>query len=254
MQLWGSSIDASKAKLWQIPKDQFDDEELPLSTSTLAPTHTQQSASKIAATTTSMKSYVKPTVHLPDDHAEAPGESHLPFETVTASPSAPPTLKIDTTVDQVATKPAPLVEIDEDEIYNDGSGGYLAGMKGLLLNSTWLFVAAGTVIIFAGGATAFFWMRKRKMIRMARGNGYDFAPMSDEEDISMRDIEPGGRGKGGGPRTRDLYDAFALGDEELSGEDYDDDDELEEKSKIEGKVSYSDDAVRFFIFLNTFIS
>lgn len=244
MQLWGSSIDASKAKPWQIPKDQFDDEEITLSTSTLAPTHTEQTASKTTVTTTNLKSYVKPTVHLPDDHAEAPGESHLPFETVTAFPSAPPTLKIDTTNDQLSTKPAPLVEIDDDEIFNDESGGYLAGMKGLLLNSTWLFVAAGTVIIFAGGATAFFWMRKRKMIRMSRGDGYDFAPMSDEEDISMRDIEPGGRG---GPRTKDLYDAFALGDEELSGEDYDDD-ELEEKRTIEGKVPYSDDAVSFFSF------
>ena len=136
----------------------------------------------------------------------------------------------------------------EDDDYTEGGGfydgtpGYLAGMSALVGSTTWMFVAGGLIIVFVAGVTAFFWMRKRPG-QIGRGGGYDFAPMTDEEDMPMSAMERGGllgRGAGGeggqSARTRELFDAFALrSDDEDSSDDEDD--------RKASRVAYTDEGV-----------
>lgn len=244
MQLWGSTIDASKAELWQVPggaQEQDDDDEPadPTASPTDDPTATESPATEPTNT------YARPTVGLPDDHAEAPGEAHSTFGEPGPTPtpidsSSPPS--------QVTDSPGDLPLEDDSDIFGDDASGYLAGMSSLLGSSTWLFVAGGTIVIFVAAVSAFFFMRSRKSGRSGRGGGYDFAPMTDDEEgLPMSAMERGRMRMGGGgsqsARTRDLYDAFALAESE--SEDEESDEERRRAGRTRPDVAYNDDAVRF---------
>lgn len=78
MSFWGSTIDASKAKTYQLPSDD----------SPLPPVVSDQPSSTVDSTNT--KTHPKPTAGLPGDHGEAEGEADKgAFET--ATPSMTPT-------------------------------------------------------------------------------------------------------------------------------------------------------------------
>ena len=189
------------------------------------------------------KTYARPTVGLPDDHAEAPGEAHSTFGEPGPTPTA-----VDDSSPPSQTTDSPLEEDDPDIFDNDASG-YLAGMSSLLGSSTWLFVAGGTIVIFVAAVSAFFFMRSRKSGRAGRGGGYDFAPMTDDEEgLPMSAMERGRTRMGGGSRsarTRDLYDAFALAESESEDEE-DDDEEKRRAGRTRPDVAYNDDAVGSF--------
>ena len=227
MQLWGSAIDAAKAVPWKLPNDP--------STPISSPSDNITTTLAIPASTTASrrplptKTLVRPTEHLPDDHAEAPGEAHSTIGIYTSSASA----ALPTTAPESANGTPISQEDDEVDL------GYLAGMKALIGHSTWMFVAGGTIVVFIGAVTAAFLMRKS----VRRGAGYDFAP-TDEDELPMSALSRGGvrlGGGAGGNRTRDLYDAFALPD---SDEESEGDDEPAGKSpRVKADVSYSDRAV-----------
>ena len=231
MQLWGSAIDAAKAVPWKLPHESTTPINSPDTngTTTLAlPASTTASRRPLPT-----KTLVRPTEHLPDDHAEAPGEAHSTIGIYTSStiaaalPTATPTAPESSTGEPISQ------EDDEVDL------GYLAGMKALVGNSSWMFVAGGTIVVFIGAVTAAFLMRKS----VRRGAGYDFAP-TDEDELPMAALSRGGvrlGGGAGGNRTRDLYDAFALPD---SDEESDSDEEVRSKSpRVKADVSYSDRAV-----------
>lgn len=237
MQLWGSSIDPKKAKLWELPADRYEDEDEENEgegemTSNIGATPTTLKIEDTVASAT--KLYVKPTAHLPEDHGEALGENH--DDIFDEPPPSHPPLPSGTSAS--GNSPSSDEEVDEFDTYGPG---YLAGMKALVGNSTWLFVAGGTIVIFVGAVSAFFLVRSRNIRRrlLGRGGGsggdYAFAPSSDEEGTLLSNL--GGRLSGGrkAARTKDLYDAFALGDSE--GED-DEDDEKEDKNN--SKIEYRD--------------
>lgn len=238
MSLWGASIDASKATLWQLPPQPQDivrpppvDSSSAVGTPTVVPVIATLVPSPLPT-----KSIPRPTEHLPEDHAEAPGEVH---PTLLPTPSPTP---LPSTEDPF--------DMDNDE--EDDEKSYLAGLKSLVGSTTWIFVASGTIIVFVGAFTAFFWMKKRRTLaRLGRSGGYDFAP-TDEEEVPMGALDRGRvrlggsttMGGGGAGRTRDLYDAFALEESDEEGSDGDDEALVHrERGRVKEDVAYSDQAV-----------
>lgn len=145
------------------------------------------------APTGSMTQHTKPTDHLPSDHGTAAGEGHQDFTNGT-------------------------------NISPEADTGYLHSFK-----STWLFAAAGVVVIFAASLAAFFVIRSRKNRRIkADAGAYEFVPGEDDDHMAMGELERAGKATGGkrGTRTKELYDAFGEGSSE------EDADELDERAAL----------------------
>lgn len=251
MQLWGSAIDGIKAEPYRLPGDPDDEDAVFDEDATL----TSELPASTPASLLPTKTHIKPTAHLPDDHAEATGEAHVTFgesystideidyETAAPTSTEEPSYPTAITGEDDVEMDAPGDDYDGGSLY-DGTPGYLAGLSPLVGSTTWLFVAGGLIIVFVAGVTAFFWLRKRPG-QLGRGGGYDFAPMTDEEDMPMSAMERGGLmgGRGGGgdgsnPRTRELFNAFALHSDE---EDESDD----EQPRKDGRLAYTDEGVSF---------
>ncbi|KAG0152173.1 hypothetical protein CROQUDRAFT_56154 [Cronartium quercuum f. sp. fusiforme G11] len=71
-------------------------------------------------------------------------------------------------------------------------------------------------------------------VTAVRGNGYGFEPVAGDEDLPMRTLERG-RTKDGRGQTKELYDAFGNGSDDLSDQEDDDDFENAMESKGQGK-------------------
>lgn len=191
MTLWGQSIDPAKAKPWNFPESSAEFHE----TLASAPTTTAVQGAGSTGTTGSYK-LPKPTDHLPEDHGTQTGESHQDWTGAQDGSAA-------------AAKP-------------EGDTGYLTGLK---KNSTWLFVAAGIVIIFAASVGAFFCLRRRSRRNRPGAGDYEFVPEGDD-DLQLSRMGGGSNGRGidgasSGRRTREIYDAFRPG----SDDEFDSDDE-----------------------------
>jgi kexin len=94
-------------------------------------------------------------------------------------------------------------------------------MSTLVSNQKWVFGAAGLVLLF-GLSAGFFLYRRAAAARRRRAGRYSALP--GNEDLALGTLPRGGRG--GGPRTKELYDAFGE-----QGED-DDDDEPDENTAL----------------------
>jgi kexin len=272
MQLWGSTIDASKAKTYELPEEEDLYPNDPLNTGE-GQSNPSNVATDIAAGQTSdplspTKAYVKPTVHLPDDHAEATGEAHSSFGEAYPTP-------IPNKSDGDVKTPSELTEEEEEHDVSippyatetgksgslyDQTPGYLAGLSTLVGSTTWLFVAFGTIVIFVAGATAFLVLRRRRS-KVGAGVGgrgaFDFLPQSDFDDdddgerVPMSAMERGrvrlGDDDNGGGRTRELFNAFALNSDEEE-EDSEDEGGRERVRRSGEPVGYTDRAVSFRCF------
>lgn len=197
MSLWGASTDPTKAVPWNFPEDSIEyHEKLPAAPDTtvikLPPGYT----SAALPSKTSSAKLKKPTDHLPSDHGSAEGESHIDFTNHNGSTP-------------IAVQP-------------EADTGYISGLK---KNSTWVMVAGGLVVIFAGSLAAFFLMRKRKMGRGSgggdggRGDGGGYESLANDEEVAMGELDDDAhrsrRGQGEkSRRTKELYDAFAEGSDE----------------------------------------
>ncbi|GAA5888096.1 hypothetical protein JCM6882_000279 [Rhodosporidiobolus microsporus] len=261
MQLWGSSIDASLAKPYELPfeyddpeEEQQDEEPTLIIPAPVATSSAADGADPLEPT----KTYVKPTAHLPDDHAEATGEAHSSFadgyHPETTTTTAP--VEWITEVSTINFEPlgesdisAPAADatstgsLSSSSLY-DQTPGYLSGLSSLVGSTTWLFVAFGVIIVFIAGTGAFFLLRRHARNKSSRAGGaggrggYAFAPATDFEDydeeededlVPMSAMERGrvrlggaeGERAGGGGRTKELFNAFALDSDEDDDEDED---------------------------------
>lgn len=188
ISLWGASIDPTKAVPWNFPEDSVEYHE-----SLAAAPETTVIKLPPATATTSAK-LKKPTDHLPADHGVAEGESHVDFTNHNGS--------------------VPIT------VQPEADTGYISGLK---KNSTWVMVAGGLVVIFAGSLAAFFVMRKRKMGRGSGGGGGrgdgggGYESLANDEEVAMGELDNGARSSRRGEksrRTKELYDAFAEGSED----------------------------------------
>jgi kexin len=222
MSLWGESIDPSLAVPYRLP----DDDELDLP----PPPAESQSSSSAVPSESKTKTIVKPTAHLPEDHAQSSGEAHLPIDDqldATSVPSTSPPSPSETNAGPVSTT-SPLS--------SSLSGAYLGNMASLLANQAWVFIAAGVVLVFAVSLIAFFVIRRRNAQRRAGRQGYFFESLrgdefgDEEEDHPMEALDSrrgartttssskggssggGGKGKSTSARTRELFDAFGADD------------------------------------------
>jgi kexin len=132
MSFWGSTVDASKAKVYELPSD---DSPLPPIPAT--------SPSSTINIPTSTKDWPKPTEHLPGDHGEAEGEASKP-----AFPGQ-----------DDATSPSMTPTPDE---------GWFPGMSKWVSNQKWFFIALGAVLIFSISVGVFF--VRRRSARKRRAN------------------------------------------------------------------------------------
>ncbi|GAA6063451.1 hypothetical protein JCM10212_005624 [Sporobolomyces blumeae] len=271
MQLWGSAIDASKATPYELPDEEDLYPEDPLNTGEGA--RPSKVVEPVPASTTDplspTKAYVKPTVHLPDDHAEATGEAHSSFGEAYPTPSPNPTndngdvenpadLAAEEDESDVSVPASPSETAETGSSLYDQTPGYLAGLSTLVGSTTWLFVALGTVVIFVAGATAFLVLRRRRNKAGAAGGGgrgaFDFLPQSDfddedEDGVPMSAMERGrvrldDDERGAGGRTRELFNAFALHSDE-EDEDSEGEGRTRRKGTVEG-VAYSDRGMQSF--------
>lgn len=153
----------------------------------------------------------KPTEHLPDDHADAPGEAHEPGlghpeTTSTAAPGNDDT--------ESGGEPTDQEQLEE---------GWFGGVANLASNTSWMAGAGGVMLVAGASIGGFFVLRQRKKRRNlfgmsggGEGARGAYAPVSDEVPMgllerSRRKFGVGGSGGAGARGTKDLYDAFGDG-------------------------------------------
>ncbi|SNX83864.1 probable KEX2 - endoproteinase of late golgi compartment [Melanopsichium pennsylvanicum] len=200
MSLWGASIDASKAVAWNFPQDSVEYyESLAAAPETtvikLPPNFTPTQSAKLK----------KPTDHLPENHGQQGGESHVDFTNHNGS--------------------VPIGGDGVGVVQPEADTGYISGIKN---NSTWIMVVGGLVVIFTASLAAFFLMRKRRG-RGVRGGvignvdvrgGYE--SLAADEEVAMGEMDNATQRGEKSRRTKELYDAFADGgsdDDDLDDED-----------------------------------
>ncbi|GLB34764.1 putative kex protein [Lyophyllum shimeji] len=124
MKFWGSTIDPSKARKYEVPLVE-----------NVLPVHIDPPP--LPSTPTTTKVLTKPTAHLPDDHGSAPGENTNPaFSSVGASgPTGTPN---------------PTADV-----------GWFPSLSNLVANQKWFFGAVGAVALFGIGMGVFFWRRRK---------------------------------------------------------------------------------------------
>ncbi|KDQ61170.1 hypothetical protein JAAARDRAFT_124899 [Jaapia argillacea MUCL 33604] len=197
MTFWGSTIDPSKAILYDV---ELNDDLLPLPP---AEEEAPPPPSSTIPAPSSTKSHAKPTDHLPGDHGTAEGEADKP---AFPGASGTPTPVDDSTSATGSPTPTSSMTPTPDE-------GWFPGMGKLISNQKWFFGAVGVVALFGVSAAIFFW-RRRTLRRRAQ-----YSSLAAGDDLPMSGIQ-GGR-SGAPPRTKELYDAFG----EVSDDEYDDADE-----------------------------
>ncbi|KAJ6618790.1 peptidase S8/S53 domain-containing protein [Mycena sp. CBHHK59/15] len=201
MAFWGSAIDASKATLYDVPSDDAD---------TVLPPHETPPPTPTTSLATSTKTHSKPTAHLPGDHGTAPGENTnatFPGQEDTAVPGGLPS-------------PSPSTTPTADE-------GWFADMSTLVSSQAWFFGAVGAVALFGLAAGVYFWRRRVLRLRLR-----DYATLPAGDSVPMAGVRNGRLG--GGPRTKELYDAF--------GEVSDDDEEEDADEQTRLRSGFADDA------------
>lgn len=183
MTVWGSVIDPALAKVYNVPV--LEDTLPPLYPSDDTPTTTVATPE---GTTT--KTHPKPTAHLPSDHVEAPGETHLP-----AFPGS--SNNTDTKPVEDVASPVETTTAVTGTSTPTADEGWFSDMSNLVTNQAWFFIALGAVLLFASGAGLYFW---RRSVRRRR----DYTSLPDGDDLAMSSIG----GVGSGPRSKELYAAF----------------------------------------------
>jgi kexin len=119
MVLWGSSIDPTKAKNYEVPV--IDDRLPPIVPPESIP---------VPSPTSSTKQHAKPTAHLPGDHGVVTGENTKPAFPTSTSTGADPT----------ANTSPPVVSGTPDV-------GWFSDLGNLVKNQKWFFGALGGIII-----------------------------------------------------------------------------------------------------------
>lgn len=199
LKLWGESIDADKATLLPMPKedDDADHDEIISSTQT-APVSTATGPPRPEET-----NHDHSMPH-PSEHPQRPTKPSKPEE-----------------------KPKPTETEDEDESASETSEAqeaetsesstswisWLPTLGASKAAQPWIYAAIGIIAAFCIGLGIAFIVMRRKRQRNDTRSSYEFAMLDEEE---TEGLNPGEKTAAGNRRTRggELYDAFAGGSED----------------------------------------
>lgn len=182
LSLWGAAKNASLAHPWNFPADSEEYKlSLPAAPSTTVLGSPPAQQPTMSASAESSRILVKPTHALPTDHFQDPGETKHVFGQ-TYAPQKP--------------------EVDT---------AYLPWSSQL---SSLAYILAG-ILVVALMVLAIYMLYRRHQSRMS--GRYEHVP-ADDEAIQLN-WQPGQRGGSSQLQTRDLYNAFALDDDEVDEED-----------------------------------
>lgn len=228
MMLWGSCVDAASQKPYKMSDDaeiylpQPPHHKIPANITTLTTTFVSNGQTLTRTTTVTAahdlttKSYLKPTAHLPDNHGQATGESDHPLDGLPTSTL----VQLTGTLPDILPTSTPGSS-NSSMTEQDSDTSYLGPFSRLADSDTWLYIAAGSIIIFLGATGAYFMYRRQKQRRgfQLLGGGQDGMPMTAlDRGRAMFGLggssasRARGRATGEEPRAKSLYDAFALSD------------------------------------------
>lgn len=182
-----------------------------------------------------MKEFPKPTAHLPSDHASSPGESNKPglANPVISSPPGENDEELQTETGSSSSTAIPIATTSSTLPAGDWDEGIFDGMENLASGSSWVYGAAGVVVLvgLVGLAVGLLrWRKKRRdfggadergsygmLRRRIRGGG------EEGDDVAMGMLSGRKNRRAGIARTKELYDAFGdVTDSEEEEEDEDD--------------------------------
>ncbi|CAK7269118.1 pheromone processing endoprotease [Sporothrix epigloea] len=244
LKLWGECIDASKATLLPMPKETDDDD------------HDVTSTTTLQASTTTLAPGGQPTstsaVADPSGHPDRP-----------VKPSAKPTTSAATSLGSGASPAKPTSSSEtEPETAPSATGSHTSWLPAFMANMStkkqiWMYGALGAIIAFCLGLGVYLYLARRKRLRNAARDNYEFELLDEEEGEALN----GGGGGGGGEkglaahkgrrkatRGRELYDAFAEGsedeeendDEDVGGESFRPSPRADEDDEDDEDDSYDD--------------
>ncbi|KAI1007398.1 Kexin [Podosphaera aphanis] len=197
LKLWGESIDPDKATLLPMPSDHDDDnhDQIIISTTTIA-----ASTTTLAPQTT----MTEPLSQNPTDHPERPQKP--PKTTQTTSGVATPTSTSE------VEPPTSSAETWLPSFFP--TFGVSARTQ------IWIYGATASIIIFCSGLAIYLYLARRKRLRNNPRDEWEFDLLEDEEGEGLNSGGSRRAMKGGRRRAGELYDAFAAGSEDDSGDEY----------------------------------
>ena len=229
LRLWGECIDPAIQDLRPIPSEHDDDDHDVITT---APAHT---------TTVSVPSPTGTVTGNPTDHIDRPvnqkptdtalPSATLPFEPpVTATPEA--SASATGTPESFLPSPFPTFGVSKR-------------------TQIWIYGSLALILIFCGSLAIYLFLARRKRLRNASRDDYEFEMLDDVDDDEARQGLNGAAAgaRKGRRRAGELYDAFAgESDEELFSDDEEYRDEKpegedgvhDEKRGLRGEGSVSD--------------
>lgn len=229
LRLWGECIDPAIQGLRPIPSEHDDDDHDVITT---APAHT---------TTVSVPSPTGTVTGNPTDHIDRPVNQKptdtalppatMPFEPpVTAAPEA--SASATGTPESFLPSPFPTFGVSKR-------------------TQIWIYGSLALILIFCGSLAIYLFLARRKRLRNASRDDYEFEMLDDVDDDEARQGLNGAAAgaKKGRRRAGELYDAFAgESDEELFSDDEEYRDEKpegedgvhDEKRGLRGEGSVSD--------------
>jgi len=230
LRLWGECIDPAIQGLRPIPSEHDDDDHDVITT---APAHT---------TTVSVPSPTGTVTGNPTDHIDRPvnqkptdtalPSATMPFEPpVTATPEA--SASATGTPESFLPSPFPTFGVSKR-------------------TQIWIYGSLALILIFCGSLAIYLFLARRKRLRNASRDDYEFEMLDDVDDDEARQGLNGAAAgaRKGKRRAGELYDAFAgESDEELFSDDEEYRDEkpkggdgvYDEKRGLRGEGSVSDE-------------
>lgn len=191
LKLWGESIDASKATVLPLPKEDDDDDH------------------DVIATTT-----IPPTVVTPPPSVVSPPTDGSPPGNPTDHPDRP-------------TKPTGDVDPGELETSPNATATAVPGsswLPGFLPTfgvgpraQAWIYASLALILVFCAGLGVYLFMARRKRLRNSPRDTYEFELLDEEEAEGLTaGVEKDGTSSGKKRTTRggELYDAFAGGSDD----------------------------------------
>jgi kexin len=238
LQLYGESLDPRRATLLPMPEENDDVDHDVIATTGLVSTASIALPTSTADLGDPATHPTRPAISKP------PGEAVPTSNPLTAVPTGTVPFEAPITATPTSTSaPSADTDTDKDESGQDNFLPSLFPTFGVSKRTQiWIYGALAIILIFVSGLLTYFFVQRRKRLRNAGRDDYEFEMLDDQEEEQGLTSGVRGAGVGGKKKSRragELYDAFAgesdeeffSEDEEEAGRPYRDEDEEEWREK-----------------------